>query len=488
MIQIGWLDRALVVLYGVSMIAIGVLLAGRIRTFDQFLVAGRRMSAPLLVCTLVSTYYGLGVLLAGSEISYESGVVNWLFDTAPAYGMTLLTALLLARKIRLRGDFRSVPDIVAAHYGLPARLCAAFASFVYSLPAFSIMGMGGMFRLLFGIPFEWGLVLGSAIALLYTVLGGLMAEALTDAVQFVLMAVTLAMAAWIGLPLVGGVAEMERVLPQHFHPTGTRPLALLVVYSLTSLSVLIEPAFYQRVFAAVSYRAVIVAMAVGVLLWMAYDWVVTMLGIGAHVAVLQGLIAEPDTLESAVTDFVMHVLPVGLKGLFAAGLLATAMSTIDTYLLISASNLVYDIWHPLRGRRLDDAALVRWTRVTMLVSTVANIGVCLYFRNVERLWIFITAILICTSLVPVLAAFYWPRVKRRAGLWASATGLALVLVYYAWVDLMGEWVEEEAAYVWSGTVLSRPLRLNQDYGILYILPVVLAVFLAAQLLPGGERR
>jgi len=160
-------DKVIIVVYFAAMIGIGVLLYSRMESFDDFLLAGRKMTAPLLVCTLVSTYYGLGVLLAGSEISYESGVVNWFFDTAPAYVIILVTALVLTPKIRGR-DFRSVPDIVHAHFGLPARVATALASFIYSLPAFSIMGLGGLFVLLFDIPFGWGLVLGSAVALIYT--------------------------------------------------------------------------------------------------------------------------------------------------------------------------------------------------------------------------------------------------------------------------------------------------------------------------------
>ena len=97
------------------------------------------------------------------------------------------------------------------------------------------MGLGGLFVLLFDIPFTWGLVLGSAVALAYTVLGGLMAVALTDAVQFVLMAVTLAVAAMIGVSMVGGVEQMEHLLPDHFLPTGGRPASQLLVYGMTSL-------------------------------------------------------------------------------------------------------------------------------------------------------------------------------------------------------------------------------------------------------------
>jgi len=479
-------DKVIMIVYFAAMIGIGVLLYSRMQSFDDFLVAGRRMTAPLLVCTLVSTYYGLGVLLAGSEISYESGVVNWFFDTAPAYVVILITALVLAPKIRGR-DFRSVPDIVHAYFGLPARVAAALASFIYSLPAFSIMGLGGLFVLLFDIPFTWGLVLGSTIALIYTVLGGLMAVAMTDAVQFVLMAVTLSVAAFIGVSVVGGVEQMEHLLPDHFLPTGGRPASQLLVYAMTSLSVFIEPAFYQRIIAAESRRAIVMAMMAGILLWMSYDWVITTLGIAAHTAEIQGIISAPSSPDQAVTHFVIHLLPVGLTGLFAAGLAAAAMSTLDSYLLISSTNLIYDILNPLRGGKMSDASLLRWTRVTLVVSTAANIGICLLFRNVERLWIFITAILICTALVPVMAAFYWPRVKRRAGQAAALMGFGLVTGYYLLTGLAGVWDEAEYAYIWSGQIFAWDVTLNQDYGILIILPVVILTFLAAQLMPGGKR-
>ena len=136
---------------------------------------------------------------------------------------------------------------------------------------------------------------------------------------------------------------------------------------------------------------------------------------------------------------------------------------------------------------MSDASLLRWTRVTLVVSTAANIGICLLFRNVERLWIFITAILICTALVPVMAAFYWPRVKRRAGQAAALTGFGLVTGYYLLTGLAGAWDEVEYAYIWSKRIFGWEVTLNQDYGILIILPVVIVAFLVAQFLPGGER-
>ena len=478
--DIAAIDKGIVILYFAGTLGLAVVVSRRVHTWDEFLVAGRRLSVPLLVCTLVSTYYGLGVLLAGSEISYEAGIVSFVFDTAPAYLLVLVMALFIAGRVRRLVEGRSIPDLVHAHYGLPARLCAAAACFLYALPAFSILGLGGLFALLFGIPFEWAMLLGTILTLVYTVLGGLMAVAATDAIQFLIMAVTLAIAGGLGLWEVGGLTHMVDVLPDHFRPGGERPLALLVVYAMTSLSVLVEPAFYQRIFAAASPRAVVKALCLGIVLWMAYDWTITILGIGARTAVTDGLIAAPSSPDQAVTQFVIHVLPAGLTGLFCAGLAAAAMSTMDSYLLISASTLVYDMWQPLRRRPMRDHELVRNTRVFLVLAAAANIALCLWFRNVERLWIFMTAVLICTCLIPVMAALFIDGVRRRSGAVATTLGFVLVLAYYLWVDWAGTWVEEEAAYLWQGDLFGMDVSLHQDYGILYILPIVGVVFATFQ--------
>jgi len=109
-------DKGIIVVYFAAMITIGILLYSRMQSFDDFLIAGRKMNAPLLVCTLVSTYYGLGVLLAGSEISYESGVVNWFFDTAPAY---VWSGRILAWNLTLNQDFGILyilPTVIATFF------------------------------------------------------------------------------------------------------------------------------------------------------------------------------------------------------------------------------------------------------------------------------------------------------------------------------------------------------------------------------------
>src|SRR5690606_18432582 len=122
-------------------------------------------------------------------------------------------------------------------------------------------------------------LIGAGVSLIYTLMGGLLADALTDTLQFVLMCVTLGIAALFTLDHLGGMEAMRAVLPEsYFQPTGTYPTAVLIVFTGSALSVMVEPAFYQRIFAADRYRSVLVALLIGIGLWAAFDWIVTILG------------------------------------------------------------------------------------------------------------------------------------------------------------------------------------------------------------------
>ena len=84
-------DLVVVAMYLVATIAVGVLLAGRIKAYRDFFLAGRSLTTPILICTLVSSYYGLDALIGDSGDASREGVVVWF-----AYGRPYTLALLLA--------------------------------------------------------------------------------------------------------------------------------------------------------------------------------------------------------------------------------------------------------------------------------------------------------------------------------------------------------------------------------------------------------
>src|SRR5690606_36273034 len=153
-----------------------------------------------------------------------------------------LAALLVAPRLK-RHDFLSLPDVADHYYGRGTRAVAAVACFLYALPLLSIMGIGILLDVLLGVPFVWGVLLGACVSLAYTVMGGLLADAFTDTVQFVLMCVTLGIACVLALRAGGGMDGLQAALPaEFFQPGGTYPASVLPVFAASAPSPQAAPA------------------------------------------------------------------------------------------------------------------------------------------------------------------------------------------------------------------------------------------------------
>lgn len=473
------LDIAIVVLYLLVTLGIGLSVYRSNRSFDDFFVAGRTMTTPLLVCTLMSTFYGVDVLFGTSELAYNEGVVAWFSYSRPMYVLLLVAAFVVAPKIHGAG-FRTLPDVLAHHYGRPTQVIGACASFVYALPSLGLFGLGHVFSVIFGWEPWLGALVFGGVALVYTLIGGLMADAITDTIQFVMMCVTLAIAVPLILGEVGGFAYLETVRgAAYFAPLGTIPVWLVLVYASTALVVFVEPAFYQRIFAARSAREVRNGMLAGIVLWAAYDWCVTAGGMLAAGAVSQGLLPADLHPDQALLQVVVHGLPVGLAGLFLAGVLAAEMSTVDSYCLVAGGNVAYDIYRPLFRPDAGDRELVRWTQLGTILSWVVGFAVAFAFERILSLWVFLSTVLTATVLVPVMAGLFWRgRKTPLAGLLSSLTGLASSLIYYFAIFAFGELDEDFATYIWT----SGSIELWQEYAMLISVPLSLMAFVVGSAL------
>jgi len=481
--HMSWFDFAVIAAYLAFMLGIGWYVSKRMKNFDDFFIAGRTMTTPILVCTLVSTYYGIDVLFGTSELAYNEGIVAWFGYSRPTYLFFIIAAFLLAGRLRQR-NHRSLPDVVSGFYGPQAGVFAALASFVYSLPSLGLFGMGKVGQVIFGIdPWMGGLLFGG-IALVYTLWGGLMADALTDTVQFVLMCVTLGIAIPIVMGRVGGFGALEHSLPaSYFQPLGGVPVWLVVVYAATGLTILVEPAFYQRIFAARSQRDVRNALLIGVVLWSAYDWCVTAGGMLARHAVDAGILPADTHPNEALLRIVVWALPAGLTGLFLAGVLAAEMSTIDSYCLVAGGNIVYDIYRPIFRPRATSDQLSRLTKWGILLSWGLGFVLAFMFGRLLALWVFMSTILTSTVFVPIMTGLFWPgRKKKLAGILAGAAGLAGAVAFYLLVRQCGVWSEEYETYIWRLSIGGGAIEIWQEYALLLSLPASFAGFLAGQAL------
>ncbi|MCH7869961.1 MAG: hypothetical protein IH881_19880, partial [Myxococcales bacterium] len=188
---ISWIDFGIIAAYLMAMLGIGYYIFRRNPNFEEYLIAGRSMTTPVLVCTLASTYYGLDVLFGTSELAFNNGVVAYFGYSVLYLVLYAIAAFVLSKRLRT-ANFTSLPEILERNYGTGAATFGALASIFYSIPALALFALGRVSEVIFGVDAMIGAAAIGSIALVYTLWGGLWAVAITDTIQFVLMCVTLA--------------------------------------------------------------------------------------------------------------------------------------------------------------------------------------------------------------------------------------------------------------------------------------------------------
>jgi SSS family solute:Na+ symporter len=476
------IDLVVVGLYLLMMLGVGYYIYRKAPSFEEFLLAGRTMTTPILICTLASTYYGLDVLFGTSELAYNEGVVAFFGYSELSLGIYLFAAYALSTRLRA-ARFTSLPEILQRHYGIGSGVLGAVASILYSIPALSLFAIGRLCEVMFGIDAPIGAMLLGGIALVYTLWGGLWAVAITDTIQFVLMCITLALAIPILLLELGGFDAVTLIAPEgYFAPFGGIPIWLMIAYAATGLSILVDPGYYQRIFAARSPKQAKNAMLISIGIWMAYDWLVTAGGMLARAGVASGAIPADIHSNDALLMAVTMALPVGLTGLFLAGVLATAMSTVDSYSLVAGSNLVFDIYRPLRNPNASDEQLVRLTKYGIVFSWVLGFGMAFLFERLMALWVFMATMLTSTVLVPIFVAIYWKGRKTPvAGMMSCVVGLASVAAYYVGIQMLGTANEVYGTFIWTFSIGGTSVSLWQEYALFFSLPMSFLGFLVGNL-------
>ena len=201
------IDYLIIFLYLTMLVSIGFYAYKRDSSYEDFILAGRGMTTPMLISTMVSTYYGLDILFGSSEMAFNDGLMAFFGYALSTLVFYLFIAFYMADKLR-SANFISLPEILEKAYGRKTSSIGAVSSMVYCLPTTSLFALGRVSEFVFGIDAHYGAFILGGIALAYTLLGGLKAVAITDTIQFSLMCITVA----VGVPLLA-VSYTHLTLP-----------------------------------------------------------------------------------------------------------------------------------------------------------------------------------------------------------------------------------------------------------------------------------
>ncbi len=416
-------DYAIIVLYLVALFGLGFM--RRLRknaSATDLIVGGRMLTLPAFVASLVSTWYG-GILGVG-EYAFKNGLSNWLVFGVPYYLAATLFALFLARRAR-QAEVLTIPDRLAQTYDNKTAVAGASIIYLMTVPAAYILMLGVLSEFLFGWPMWVGILAGSLFSVIYVYAGGFRAVVRTDLIQFGLMFIGFIILLGVLVSRFGGYEFLvERLPSSHFTWHGGKSGSYVAVWYVIALSTLIEPAFYQRCYAARDAKTARRGVLVSIGCWMVFDFMTTSCGLYAR-----ALLPELSDPVGAFPALATLVLPAGLLGIFALALLATVMSTVDSYSFLAASTFGKDI--VARLINVGEDRITRLTRIGLVLSTGLAVVLALFFRSVVDIWHVFGSIGTPALLVPVFFSFVGKRRLPPRAAFLSIICCGLVsLVWY----------------------------------------------------------
>jgi Na+/proline symporter len=218
-----WLLAMVLGGYMLLMLGISIYAKGKVETEEDFLVAGRRLGLFLAWGSLIATWFGAAAMSGAAGAAREEGFRGVILDPIACSATLVLAGLCFAAPL-WRMKLLTVGDFFRETYGQGAEVICSIliipAYFGWVAAQFKALGI--VQEVYFGIPLEWGIVIGFLITLVYTSVGGMWSVTLTDTLQIVIAFAGLLCLGHVTFSTfgegsaVGGVNRMVNELPPDF--------------------------------------------------------------------------------------------------------------------------------------------------------------------------------------------------------------------------------------------------------------------------------
>lgn len=458
-----------IIAYLISMVAVGIFFNRRGSGADSgaFYLGGRKLGPLVTAMSAEASDMSSYLLMGLPGLAYLCGVAEVGWTVIGLAAGTYLNFLLVAKRLRVYSaklGAITVPDFFSRRYGDSRHVLSCIAALVilvFFVPytASGFKAVGTLFNSLFGWDYHTAMLVGAAVIIGYTVLGGFLAVSTTDLIQSIVMTVALACIVVFGVRQAGGVEAVianAKSLPGYLDLTRGYDPASGTAGSFGGLSVASTlawglgyfgmPHILLRFMAIRNEKEIKISRriaSVWVVLSMAVAVAIGIIGYSVSVAGKIPALAtssESETVIVKLADLMsgFGVVPALLAGVILAGILAATMSTADSQLLAAASSMSQDLLQDFFGVKMSKKTAMLVARGTVVL--VAAAGVLLawnpdssVFRVVSFAWAGFGAAFGPTMLL----ALFWKRSNRAGALLGMLAGGVMVFVWKFLIAPMG---------------------------------------------------
>ncbi|MBU8730011.1 sodium/pantothenate symporter [Cytobacillus oceanisediminis] len=406
---------------------------------QDYFLGGRQLGGFILAMTMIATYGSASSFIGGPGVAYTQGL-GWVLLAMSQVVTGYFVLMVLGKKFAITArkyNAVTIIDFLKERYNSRWVVWLSSLSiiiFLFSAMAAQWVGGARLIESLTGLSYLSALFIFAASVMVYVVIGGFRAVAVTDAVQGGIMFIG-TMILLVAVIMAGGgipniISDLSSENPNLITPFGfdggLTPLYVSSFWILVGVGVVGLPQVAVRAMSYKNARAMHRAIIIGTI-------VVGFIMLGMH---LIGVFARPILPGIEVGDKVMpliamEVLPPWLAGIVLAAPMAAIMSTVDSLLLLVSSAIVKDVYINYIKPDAKEAAI---KKLSFAVTALLGILVCIMALSPPDLLIWLNLFsfggLEAAFIWPVVLGLYWAKGNRYGAVASMITGTASYILFH----------------------------------------------------------
>lgn len=461
--------------YLALVVGIGVYFTKRANENSENYFLGGRTLGPWITAMSAEASDMSGWLLMGLPgVAYWFGLSDAIWTAIGLAIGTYINWLIVARRLRrysvIAGNSITIPEFFSKRYKESKRviliISATFILVFFAVYAGScFVTFGKLFNALFGLNYQFVMILGAVTVILYTFLGGFLAESASDFVQGIVMIIALCVVLTVGVFAAGGImaiAKNIKSIPGFFEFFGiatpeladgvqkvngsgspifgeTGKYGILTIISTLSWGL----GYFGMPQVLLRFMAINKSSELKKSRRIATTWCVISLFSAVAIGLTGRALYPAELLTKSASESIFilmstNLLPALLAGVIMTGILAATMSSSDSYLLIAASAFAKDIYHGIMKKDASDRQVMNITRITLLAVSLFGIIIALdensiIFSVVSFAWAGFGA-----TFGPImLFSLFWKRTSRAGAIAGMLTGGCMVFIWKLLLSRLG---------------------------------------------------
>ncbi|MBN1368310.1 MAG: sodium:solute symporter family protein [Dehalococcoidales bacterium] len=402
------LELIIILVYLCGMITIGVWSKRNANKVDDFFVAGRKGSTPLITTSLLATIIGASATVGMAGLGFTRGLTGAWWILVGTVGLIVL-GLLFAKKVRSYGLY-TLPQLVDKMYGRNVSLATSILIVIawVGIVAGQIMATGQIMSSLgIGSTTLW-MVICTAVFILYTVLGGQYSVIRTDFAQIIIIFIGIFVGLGFLFHRIGGFEALITNLPadRFAFPVSSQfnTIQLISMLLLVGSTYAIGPDMFSRLFCAKDGSTARRSALWAAVLLIPIAFGIVLIGMGAAV------LAPQISPEQSFPTVIGEVFPTWLSGIVLAALLSAVMSSAVTCLLSASTIANVDIIYRLKPS-LNRNRLLSSSRWGVIILGLAALALALALKGIINTLMFAYTVYTAGVILPIAAGFYKERLK-----------------------------------------------------------------------------